>query len=761
MTPGSTSIETLLARFVESHVLHGKVLDVHELCAGHPDLEMAVGALIREYLELSASLENPLDETAPSEHTAPLPVFEGFQTIERLGAGGMGEVYKLRDLRLERTVAAKVIRVDPNGTMRSTLTAFLQEARALALFSDPRIVQIYEARLDAEPPVLIMEYVDGFELSRIGPSLDYTQRCRVLIDVCDALQPAHARGLQHRDLKPSNIMLDAQLRPRILDFGLSSADPVRGHLVGTPPYMAPEQLDPSRPIDARADVHALGVILYELLCGRQPSGDPPRLPIEIEPRVPEPLQAVSLMAMEPDPDRRYQSVVEMAADLRRYLDGRPVHARPSIYADTLAGRMGPQLAEVREWLRLKLIYPSEADRLTDAYRALEVRDDDWIVTSRTLSFPQIALYLGAFLLLCGSLSYFVAARWFEAVDGVARPFLVLALPFIGLNAAAHLLYRRDHRAVAVAFYLGAVVLLPLFLLILFHEAGWLIAPANRSSQLFENGAVSNRQLQVTILVASAWCGWLAVRTRTAALSTVFAVLLFLLGIALAADFGFRTAIEEGRFDRVAAYLLPIVIGQAAAGVTAERSGRPWLSRPLYVGSAILFVLVLELVALDGRALMHLGVSLAPWQSAGVSDPRLLDTIAAMTVNGALFYAAASVLTRHGSEQSAVAARLLFTIAPFALLHPLGFLVRTAEYSPRVDWIYAACAVVIMILSQRRQRRSFYYAGLLNLGAALFLIAQHRDWFERPAWAVSLIVAGLMALAAGFLMDRAARRRARR
>jgi hypothetical protein len=344
---------------------------------------------------------------------------------------------------------------------------------------------------------------------------------------------------------------------------------------------------------------------------------------------------------------------------------------------------------------------------------------------------------------------------------VARPFVVLALPFIGLNAAAHLLYRRDHKAVAIAFALGAVALLPLFLLILFDEAGWLTAPPGATSQLFDNGAVSNRQLQVTILIASVWCGWLALATRTAALSTVFAVLLFLFGVATAADFGLRQAIEDARFDRVAMLLLPVVLADAGLGFAAERTGRPWFSRPLYLGGAALFVVLLELLALDGRAFAHLGVSLAPWQSGDVSDPRLLDTIAAMTLNGALFYAAASLLTRYGTDQSAAAARLLFTIAPFALLHPLGYLVRTGEYALRIDWIYAACALVIMVLSERRQRRSFYYAGLLNLGVALILIAQHRDWFERPAWAVSLVVAGLAALAAGFVMDRAARRHARR
>jgi hypothetical protein len=127
--------------------------------------------------------------------------------------------------------------------------------------------------------------------------------------------------------------------------------------------------------------------------------------------------------------------------------------------------------------------------------------------------------LGAFLLVCGSLFYFGAHRWFDAVHGVVRPLAVLGLPFLGLNAAAHLLYTKEHKAVAVAFYLAAVGLLPLLLIILFHETGFLVVPPETSGQLFLDGSISNRQLQVTTFVACLWCGWLALRTRTAALST--------------------------------------------------------------------------------------------------------------------------------------------------------------------------------------------------------------------------------------------------
>ena len=770
MTTTSAELESRLARFVEHHVLHGERLPVRDLCGDRRDLEEPLRGLIEQYLSLTRALD-ATDETPSAGDATGLPSFEGFQTIERLGAGGMGEVYKLRDLNLDRIVAAKVLRTNRQQGLDTSITAFLREAKALALFGDRRIVQIHECRIDREPPVIIMEFVDGFELGRVAPSLEFAQRAKVVLEICEAVHHAHELGLQHRDLKPSNIMLDARLTPRILDFGLAASDPTRGHFIGTLPYVAPEQLDASRPIDARTDVYALGVILYELLCGRLPyTGDDrtiadsiragtPRLPVEIASAVPEPLQAIALTAMERDPASRYQSAMEMAADLRRYLSGLPVHGRPTLYATTLGSRVRSHLDEIAEWLRLRLLYPHEADRLRSAYRALDAREDDWIVESRALTYTQIALYLGAFLLLCGSLFYFVAARWYEHVHGVVRPFIVLALPFIGLNIAAHHLYRREQKAVGVAFYLAAIVLLPLFLLILFHETHFLVAAAGDPRQLLGADVVSNRQLQITSLVACAWCGWLALRTRTAALSTVFTALALVFTLAVISDFGLRGAIEDRRWDRLAVRLFPLVAAYAIGGAAAERTGRWWFSRPLYFGSAALFVIVLELYALDGRALRQMaGFSLAPWQSPAVSNPTLLDTVAVMTLNGAIFYAIADRLARFGSAQSQAAAHLLFALSPFALLHPLGYLVRTNEYSLRADWIYAAAATVIMLLSQRRQRRSFYYAGMLNLGIALFLIALHREWFERPGWAIAVILTGLAALGAGFALDRAGRQR---
>jgi hypothetical protein len=312
----------------------------------------------------------------------------------------------------------------------------------------------------------------------------------------------------------------------------------------------------------------------------------------------------------------------------------------------------------------------------------------------------------------------------------------------------------------VAFYLGGVRLLPLFLLILFHETGlWVVGP-DAPGQLFTDGSVSNRQLQVTVLLACAWTAWLAFRTRTVALSTVLAALMLLLALAVLADFGLRGWVEENRWDRLSLHLMPLVPLYAVSGAVLEHVGRPWFSRPFYTGAGILLMVVLELFALDGRMFAALGVSLQAFQPAGVSDPLRLDTLAALSLNGLLFYAAASVAERHGSELVRPASWLLFTLAPFAVLEPLARLSQVGEYALGVDWAYLAFALLAAFVSHRRQRRSFYYAGLINTGIALFLIADHRHWFDKPSWGTVLVAAGLTVLVAGFGLDALERRRAR-
>ncbi|HEX6737540.1 MAG TPA: serine/threonine-protein kinase, partial [Vicinamibacteria bacterium] len=758
----------LLEQYIEGHLESGVGPDPAALCGGDAGLAERLRRLVAAYHALDQALSAPPEGGDPGAAPAPLPSFEGFRTVERLGRGGGGEVLKLEDLTLGRAVAAKVLRRD--SPLAAGLPDFLREARSLALFDDPRIVRLLEFR-PGEPPVLLMEYVDGFTLAEVGPALDPVQQARLLAEVAEAVDHAHGLGLQHRDLKPANILVTAALKPKILDFGLSRGDPHAGHGRGTLAYMAPEQLDPQRPIDARADVYALGVVLYELLCRTRPyqGADEaallaairegrPRLPIEIAPQAPEPLQAVALKAMSADPADRYPSARELALDLRRFADGHVVHARPRLYQAALERRVEPHLHQVAEWERLHLIYPHEGERLRDAYRRLEAREDDWIVQSRLLSFPQIALYFGAFLLLCASVLAFLV--YLEgAVKGVAWPLLALGLPCASLHLTARALQRGRYRAAAVAYDLGAAVLVPPLLLILFRELGWWLAPAGAAGELFAQ--VSNRQLQVAALVSCAWAGWLALRTHTVALSSGCTLLLAGAYLSLLAEAGLKTWLDEGRWDRLSLHLVPLVALLLVLGRWLEERQRPWFAQPLYAAAAALYVLALELLALNGRALSHLGVTLTPAGGAAASDPTLLDTVAAMTVNGALILGAGSLLERRGTALMRPAVSFLYVLSPFTLLEPLAYLNGTGEYSRRFDWLYLLLALVVAFASRFKQRRSFFYAGLTNTAGALWLITDHYHWLGRRAWPVAVVAAGLASLALGFLLHRQQQAAARR
>jgi hypothetical protein len=765
---GAPEIEGLLARYIERRLAGEDAPDLAELTREAPALEAALRALVERYESLAGlfalSAAPPADEEAPE--AAPLPSFGGFRTIERLGRGGGGEVYKLLDLTLGRVAAGKVLRTD--GPLAALGSGVLREARFLALFEDPRIVRLLDYR-DGDPPLLLMEYVDGFDLSAIGPSLEPRQKARLLGDVAGAVERAHQLGIQHRDLKPGNILVDAALRPRILDFGLSSGATERGHGLGTLAYMAPEQLDPARPIDARTDVYALGVVLFELLCGERPfvaesdarlrdaicRGEP-RLPREIDPSVPEPLQSIALTAMAADPAQRYATARELAADLNRYLEDRPVLARPAAYRAALARRVEPHLDDIDEWQRLRLVYPHEGQRLRDAYARLDSCEGDWILGSRLLSFSQIALYLGAFLLACGAVLYFGAYQK-DAVHGLLHPIAFLAVPLVALTALALRLDQGEHKATAVAFHLGAAVLIPPLLLILLREAGLLTTLAAEGREIFER--VSNRQLQASLALSTAWIVFPALRTRTVALASAFALFLTSFHLAVLGNFGLREWVETQRWDTLSVALLPLLVVVALLGGGLEALRRPFFAQPLYFLAAGLAVISTELLALDGKAFAHLGLTLESLQGGSVSDPRLLDTVAAMTMNGLAFLVMGILVDWSGSALMKAPARLLEAISPYAILEPLGYLVGTGEYSRRMDWLFLAVALAVAIASHFRQRRAFYTAGLANTGLAIGLITDHYRWLGRVAWASSILAGGLAILALGFALDRLDSRRA--
>lgn len=688
----------------------------------------------------------------PEPHDVP-PSFSGFRIESRLGAGSIGTVYAAFDEKLARRVAIKVLRPLGGNAKRMVL----EEARKAAALADPAIVTVFSVLDEAEPPGIVMELVNGFPIDQFAVELTFPQKARLLREVARGLAAAHARQIVHRDLKPQNILVGPDMRPRILDFGLSlaggEASPGPGSFEGTPLYASPEQAR-GESLGPPSDIFSFGSVMFKVLTGRVPfSGEnlrevlcaitqthPPFLR-EIALGIPEDLQAICLACLSWDPKDR-PSADEIAVELGRYILGEPVRLRPRLYDDVLRQDISRHAAQAAAWENQSIISKDERDALEVVHRRLLAEEDHWIIDARRITILQTILSTATWLTVVAT----VLVVWMLRPDLTPSGRWLLPTMFTaGLALAGYFAKREGDILAAATFLAGATLALAPCLLSWLGALGILGVATPGVKQLFPD--FSNQQVLASAAIAltgSALCLW---RFRMTAFAWTTCTLITATYVSCLLLFNWLERDPEIR----ALWCLPLATLEGAA-LMLERRGRVRWTLPFHLVAGVALVGGLGLMALNGPTLKMLGLgeSASPY----FNENRVMAF--SFALNGLIFVFLMLLAERSASLDLRRAAKLLEALAIVHVLSALflNALDHRSDPGVRLDvWLYLVAACGFMVLAAARSRWRMLVGGLGGIGLGSYLLVEI-GLVSRKPFIIGLGFVGIFVAVATYLYVRA-------
>jgi predicted Ser/Thr protein kinase len=747
------------------------------------------------------SASNQTPRHAPEElkldvKTAQHMVGDRYRIESIAGEGGMGRVFVAHDQRLNRRVAIKFL----TGVMGSTAkTQVLDEARAMAGIRHAGIAPVYEVICDGEAPFLVMGWIDGIELDAAWQNFDLKQRVALIAQIVSAVTELHDVGLLHLDIKPRNILVDRAGTPVLVDFGLAraSAETPGTSSGGTPGYAAPEQFTHEFAPGPPSDVHALGVLLFRAMTNQLPwstvsqenflktiQTTNPKMPEELSPGSPWPLQRITMAALERDPSLRYPDARSLGLDLARYMRGELVAARPSQLTNQFKEQIRQRQEDTRAWQRQGLVTNREAAQLDRLYETIQRAESHWIVDSRRLTISQVTLYLGGWLILL-AMTVGLAAGWSALSDA---SWLRWALPggmCLGTLAAAAMMQHSGQARLALAYLFTTCLLVPITIAVFLYEMGWFAADDGQGQLLKAIFDLPPSLSNIDLLVSAICMAAAAMVARHYLRSSGFAIV-GVVGLIVAIIAAWSTT--GMLVDTVAAWaLLGIVL--LLTGSTLLALGIPLnkkqqevdrLSAPgrehlfdawaILSGSIFLIVVGLTMLAWNNPSWYIPGVLAGPETSPSGSEldqliPYTQSRSVAFIINGLLLILLSWQLGRVATSTCERLAELLRWIIPAQVIGGLIALeAQTSSTSAAWIWlgITIAASVGFTLASVRKQWRPFIASGLIGLACSfLTLLSDLRQQLDPATFdtaviaiivAVSVLGIGVMLLA-GWMTSR--------